>query len=119
MRQKVRRFSKSAISVLLSVMMVASLVTVGIVNTSANTFTTSHKIYFDATKWTSRPKVYVNFLNERKSSGNLQEMTQIGSTGIYRYENSTVYGNDNFGVMFWNTECPFVLFAFAPFARII
>ena len=108
MRQKVRRISKSTISVLLAIMMVVSLVTVGIINTSAYNFTTSHKIYFDATKWSNRTKVYVNFLNGNQDSGNLQEMTQIGTTGIYRYENNSVAGDGNHGVMFvlndgWNT----------------
>lgn len=103
MRQKVRRLSKSALSVLLSIVMVA----VGVVNVSAFTFTTNHKIYFDATKWSNRTKVYVNFLNSDQNSGNLQEMTQIGTTGIYRYENNSVSGS-NYGVMFvlnngWST----------------
>ncbi len=103
MRQKVRRLSKSALSVLLSIVMVA----VGVVNVSAFTFTTNHKIYFDATKWSNRTKVYVNFLSSDQNSGNLQEMTQIGTTGIYRYENNSVSGS-NYGVMFvlnngWNT----------------
>ena len=107
MKQKVRRLSKSALSVLLSIVMVVSMIAVGMVSTTAKT-ETNNKIYFDATKWAEggklKSKVYICFLKNGSASGFTQEMSNISGTNIYYLDNNSVSENDTFGGMFFTND---------------
>lgn len=99
MKTKVKRLSKTTISILLSLLMVISMFTVGIITTNAWTYNSGAKVYLDVSSYTTWESntVYFALLFGSDAQRELFRMNRINNTDIYYLSLSEYSGTWNDG----------------------